>query len=112
MKYARILAEFHGRVWALPEALLLRMQEVLSAQSAGMKWDEDEIKERIAASNLLTGYEGQDRLGFRYCAMQGAASQGRGGRTSGKVAVIPITGVISHRMNLISSISGPTGGAS
>jgi signal peptide peptidase SppA len=112
MKYARILAEFYGRAWALPESLLLRMQEVLSAQSAGVKWDEDEIKERIAASNLLTGYEGQDRLGFRYCAMQGAASQGRGGRTSGKVAVIPITGVISHRMNLISSISGPTGGAS
>jgi capsid assembly protease len=109
MKYARILAEFHGRAWALPEELLLKMQELLSAQASGAKWDEEEIRERIAASNLETRYEGHERLGFRYSAM-GAGSQGRGGRTSGKLlAVIPVTGIISHRMNLVSSISGSGG---
>jgi signal peptide peptidase SppA len=111
MKYARILAEFHDRAWAVPETLLLRMQEVLSAQASGVKWDAEEIRERIAASNVLTGYEGRECLGFRYSAL-GASSQGRGGRTSGKVGIIPITGVISHRMSLVSEISGPTGGTS
>jgi capsid assembly protease len=119
MKYARILAEVHGRAWALPEDLLLRMQEVLSAQASGVKWDAEEIRERIAASNLTTGYEGRERHDFRYCAMGGdmkaAGSQGRSGRTSGKVglvAVIPIAGIISHRASLVSDISGPTAGAS
>jgi signal peptide peptidase SppA len=112
MRYERILAEFHGRAWALPESLLLRMQEVLSAQASGVKWDAEEIRERIAASNILSGYEGRECLGFRYSALHGASSQGRGSRTSGKVGIIPITGIISHRMNLVSEISGPTGGTS
>ena len=110
MNYARILAEFHGRGWAIDEALLLRMQELLSAQASGAKWDDEEIRDRIADANAQSGYvEGREHA-FRYLPLQAAApSQGRGGRTSDKVGVIPIVGVISHRMNLISSISGAGG---
>src|SRR5271163_626665 len=111
MKYIRILAEFHGRAWALPEELLIRMQDVLCAQADGAKWSDDEIQSRIAAANGLTGYEDREHLaGVRYSALGGvAASDRRNGRTAGKVAVIPITGIISHRMSMVSQISGSGG---
>ena len=114
MKYAHILAEFYLRAWALPEELLLRMQEVLQAQASGIKWDADEIARRISASNKESGYEIKDHQeGLRYLAMDGQVVQARNGSKAtagpGSVAVIGITGIISHRMNLMSSLSGPGG---
>jgi signal peptide peptidase SppA len=111
MKYARILAEFHGRVWALPEELLLSMQDLLTAQASGTKWSDEEIQNRIATANGIRGYEPREHLGgVRYSALgAGTASERRSGRTAGKVAVIPITGIISHRMNQVSQISGSGG---
>jgi signal peptide peptidase SppA len=113
MKYIRILAEFHSRAWALPEELLLRMQDLLCAQAAGEKWSDGEIQTRIANANFANGYEAREHLGsVHYAALSvGAASDRRYARSPGKVAVIPITGVISHRMSLVSEISGSGGGS-
>jgi len=111
MKYIRILAEFHGRAWALPEELLLRMQDLLSAQASGTKWSDADIENRIADANGVSSYEAREHLGgVRYSALGAvAASDRRYARNAGKVAVIPITGIISHRMNMVSQISGSGG---
>jgi ClpP class serine protease len=110
MKYVRILSEFYGRAWAVPETLLLRMQELLASQASGEKWGDAEIRDRIADANRLSGYEDREHLGFSYSALSPVArSDQRYRRRGGSVAVIPMTGIISHRMNLVSSISGPGG---
>ncbi len=113
MKYVRILSEFYGRAWAVPETLLVRMQEFLSSQASGEKWDDQEIQLRIAAANAASGYERRDHFGFSYSALSSVARPDqRYRRQGGSVAVIPVTGIISHRMNLVSEISGPGGGTS
>jgi signal peptide peptidase SppA len=111
MKYLRLLSEFHGRCWALPEELLLRMQKLLCAQAAGAKWSDEEVQERIASANGVSGYEAREHFGgVGYSALgAGTGSERRSGRTAGKVAMIPIVGIISHRMNMVSQISGSGG---
>lgn len=118
MRYARILAEFYGRAWAVPEELLLRMQNVLRQQSAGVKWSEEEVCARIADSNRENGYIGREQLGFRYVEIGSgstvALAQNRANSNSSfsgarSIAVLPITGIIAHRMNLIEDVSGPGG---
>src|SRR5580704_14701078 len=101
--YARILSELYGRAWALPEDLLLRMHQLFSVQASGVKWSDEEIRTRIAEANAQSGYERRDHL---------AASERRGRNSGGKVAVIPIIGVISHRASMIAEISGPGAGTS
>jgi signal peptide peptidase SppA len=114
-KYARILSELYGRAWAVPEPLLLSMQELLRAQASGTKWSDEEIHSRIEDANARTGYEAREHLDFRYqtAALNPlAASERRQGRIAGRggrVAVIPVIGLISHRMNLINNVSGPGG---
>jgi signal peptide peptidase SppA len=117
MKYARIVAEFYSRVWALREETLLAMQELLRLQAFEcVKWSAEEIRERIANANALNGYVPIERGGARYVAfdqeleMQ-AASGKRNAAVKGSVAVIPIVGIISNRMSMLDDISGP-GGAS
>lgn len=111
MKYARLLAEFHNRAWALPEDLLLRMQEMLNEQASGVKWSDEEIRSRIADSNAVDGYDRRNHdVGFRYSAMNGSgASERRPGSSRGLVAIIPILGILSHRINLVSDISSGGG---
>lgn len=118
MRYARILSEFYGRAWAVPQDLLLRMDDLLRQQAAGMKWCDTEVIERIARANAQSGYEVRgEQLGFRYYEIGAAAavalapnrSDGDYSRSSGMVAVLPITGVIAHRINLLTDISGGGG---
>jgi signal peptide peptidase SppA len=110
-RYARILAEFYGRAWGVPEDLLLRMHQLLRVQASGVKWSDEEIRERIADANSQSGFQRREHLDFRYSAVNPTArSERRGGPSSGgKVAVIPIIGVISHRMSMVSEISGAGG---
>jgi signal peptide peptidase SppA len=103
MKYERITAEFFGRAWALPEELLLKMHELLRVQASGVKWSDSEIMDRIAEANLKSGYERREHL---------AVSERRGRNSGGKVAVIPVVGIISHRASMIAEISGAGAGTS
>lgn len=107
-KYARILSEFHGRAWSISEDLLLRMHDLLCLQASGAKWSDEEIVHRIADSNATSGYEASEHLAFRYAPNPRASERGSN-RDAGKIALIPVVGIISHRMNMIDSISGPGG---
>jgi len=117
MKYSRIIAEFYRRVWALKEETLISMQDLIRQQSEGVKWSLAEIRERIAAANEANGYLGHESMEARYLAfddepmpMQRASGK-RNAAGKGSVAVIPMTGIISHRMSMISEISGGGGGS-
>jgi capsid assembly protease len=102
-KYVRLIGEFYGHAWAVPEDLLLRMHQLLSAQASGVKWSDSEIMDRIAEANASSGYERREHL---------AASERRGRNSGGKVALIPIVGIISHRASMIAEISGAGAGTS
>jgi signal peptide peptidase SppA len=117
VKYSRIVAEFYRRVWALREETLVSMQDLIRQQSAGVKWSVEEIRERIAAANLASGYLGHQSMEARYIVgfddepMPMLAAGKRNAAAKGSVAVIPMTGIISHRMSMMSEISGGGGGS-
>lgn len=111
MKYARIVAEVCSRAWALREETLWSMQELIRLQASGVKFAPEEIRERIAESNERNGYKGHAEPQFRFLSQDAEARSGsRNGPSSGTVAVIPVMGVVAHRMSMM-DISGP-GGAS
>jgi signal peptide peptidase SppA len=117
MKYTRIVAEFYSRVWALKEETLMSMQDLIRQQAAGVKWSLAEIRERIAAANAANGYLGHENMEARFLAfddepmpMQNASGK-RNAASKGSVAVIPMTGIISHRMSMMQEISGAGGGS-
>jgi signal peptide peptidase SppA len=127
MKYSRIVAEFYRRVWAVREETLVSMRDLINQQSAGAKWSREEIGERIEASNLASGYVEHESLEARYLSLdkQGRdlsqpmvagnkrdrSQQGRNNAAPGSVAVIPMIGIISHRMSMMSEVSGGGGGS-
>lgn len=127
MKYSRIVAEFYRRVWAVREETLVSMRDLINQQSAGTKWSLEEIRERIEASNLASGYVEHESIEARYLSLdkqgrdlsQPMAGSSRdrsqqGGRNNaapGSVAVIPMIGIISHRMSMMSEVSGGGGGS-
>src|SRR5580704_4497350 len=116
MKYQRIVAEFYSRVWTLREETLMAMQGLIRLQAAGVKWTPEEIRERIEAANAASGFVGHETLEARYLAfddepMPMQAAGKRNAATKGSVAVIPMTGIISHRMSMMSEISGGGGGS-
>lgn len=81
--YRHILAYVIDQPWAMHESTLKAMIEVLQLRLEGQAFTQEEIQARI-----------------------GAPPEKR--RATGEVAVLPITGVIAHRMNLMSDISGGT----
>jgi signal peptide peptidase SppA len=89
MKYAHVIAEFYSRAWAiLPEKLYL-IDQLIRMRAAGARFTDEEIQERIGA-NVSAGPKPR-------------------ATTPGLVAVIPIMGVISHRMNMMQQLSGGGG---
>jgi capsid assembly protease len=94
MKYGRLIAEFYSQVWGLRPETFFTMQELIRMWGAGLKFDEKEVRSRIDASNEAQHF---------YAGPRGGTSQ------PGGVAVIPIVGVISNRMNMVSEISGGGG---
>ena len=84
MKYSHIIDYVYGQPWAiLPEKLAV-ITDLLRFRAEGGTLTEAEIQERV-----------------------GAVSRPMGGR-SGAVAVIPVFGIISQRMTLMSAMSGGT----
>jgi len=114
MKYSRIIAEVCGQPWAMREETLWAMQNLLRLQASGVKWSVDEIRERIAESNAASGYVPLSRGGARYLCfdqeleMEAASGKRNKATQPGSVALIPVMGVIAHRMSMM-DISGPGG---
>jgi signal peptide peptidase SppA len=114
MKYTHILADFCTKAWAIREETLIAMRDVLRLQVSGVKWNTTEIRERIDAANEKTGTHAHVGQDFQFLAIEathGEIEARRGGSAgpSGTVALIPIVGIISHRMNMMGDISGPGG---
>lgn len=86
MKYAHILMAVASEIWAMQPDKMLAVIEFLATQADGIKFSSEEIEARIAPQTA-----------------QAVA------RREGAVAIIPMRGVISNRMNLMGSVSGGGG---
>jgi signal peptide peptidase SppA len=82
MKYSRIYSAVMDRPWALLPSKLATIVEVLEMRAAGLEFSAEEIQARIGSPRQ--------------------AQQS----TQGSVAVLPIYGVMSQRMNMLQASSG------
>lgn len=85
MRYERILRAVAAEPWAMQPEKLTAMLEFLCAQAAGEKFSADEIEARITKQRATEI-----------------------SKTQGNVALLPLQGVISNRVNMMSAISGGT----
>lgn len=89
MKYQHIVTEVFRKPWAiLPEKLEV-ITQLVALRASGQRLTEDEIRARLDHAALAAGPRNSQQ-------------------SYGAVAVIPIRGVISHRANLMSQLSGAT----
>jgi len=86
MKYPHIMAALCDERWAIEESKLRMILDFMADQSSGTKYEAAEVAARI-----------------------GGGRDDRGGASKvGGVAIIPLRGVISNRMSMMTSISGGT----
>lgn len=90
MNYPLLVNEFYSHVWAMRPEKLLAIKGLVDMWASGVKLDETEVKARLEAEGIS------------------AASRARAATSPGTVALIPILGTISHRVNLMSNMSGGT----
>lgn len=88
-RYSRIARTVFGVPWAVTRPTMDAIVEVMERRIAGGTLAEHEIAERLAAAREAAG-----------------PRTGTGG--AGSIAVIPIYGVLSHRINLMTEMSGGT----
>ena len=90
-----LLSAFYGQPWAITPNKLLALQEILERHAAGEKLSEEEIALRIGthASSTLT-------IGAR---------AGNAQPRNGKVAIIPVTGVIAQHARMVNQVSTSSG---
>lgn len=86
MKYAHILMAVASEIWAMQPEKMLAIIELLASQADGIKFAAEEIEARIAPQTAKAV-----------------------ARREGAVAIIPMRGVISNRMNLMGNVSGGGG---
>ncbi|MGO9641505.1 MAG: S49 family peptidase [Candidatus Acidiferrales bacterium] len=88
MKYEHIVAEVFRKPWAiLPEKFAV-IAQLVALRASGARLTEDEIHARLEAAAISAGPRSQ--------------------QSYGAVSVIPVRGMISHRANLMSQVSGGT----
>ena len=110
MKYAHIVSEFRRSTpgqFKNPHSALCWSSS--PSGSAGEKFSEEEVSQRIREANARQGFNrGEvDRDTLMISGGPGGAGRGRG--SSGVIAVIPIVGVISNRIQMLDSISSGGG---
>lgn len=92
MKYARVVAEFYSQIWGLRPEKLHAIDQLIRLRASGAVLTDEEIRERIGADAVLSAAARSSRAGV-----------------PGTVALIPVVGTISHRVNLMSALSGGGG---
>jgi len=85
VKYGHIANSVFNAPWAITEEMLETITSLLRYRMEGGVLSADEIKARVGA--------------------QGAAAEPR---SVGKIAILPLFGIISQRMNLMTAVSGGT----
>jgi len=92
-----LLSAFYGSPWAITPNKLFALKEILERHASGEKLSEEEIALRIGAtreaSSMLT-------IGAR---------SGNTTPRNGKVAIIPITGVIAQHARMVNQVSTSSG---
>lgn len=92
MKYARLLAEFYATPWAiLPERLAV-ISAVLHRAADGARLSAEEIRSAIGDAPEAA-----------------AERRTRDASAPGSIAVLPLFGIVSHRIHQVQDISGPGG---
>lgn len=86
-QYPHVIRAVFGTPWAIQEDKLRAIIEVINVRAAGFRFDAETIEARLEAA------------GGQKAPLQ---------RSTGLTAVIPIMGVIQHRMDLMSAMSGGT----
>jgi signal peptide peptidase SppA len=88
VRYEHILAAVTEERWAIERSKLQIMVDLLADQAAGIKYDAETKAARIGPNQR--GRDGQRQ------------------QQQGDVAILPLRGVISNRMNMLGDISGGT----
>ena len=83
MKYHRIVSEFLNTPWAIMPDKLASIANLLADQSIGIKYDAEEIQNKIGAIDRIAPESKQ-----------------------GAIAVIPVRGTIVQRANMFDEVSG------
>lgn len=92
MKFARIMAEFYATPWAILPERLAAIAAVLHRAASGVRLSDVEISQAIGdAPQAVQARRDQDS------------------KAPGAVAVLPLFGVVSHRIHQVQDISGPGG---
>lgn len=86
MKYAHILMAVASEIWAMQPEKMVAIIDFLATQAEGIKFSAEEIEARIAPQTAKAI-----------------------ARREGDVAIIPLRGVMSNRMNLMGNVSGGGG---
>jgi signal peptide peptidase SppA len=89
MKYQHVAHAIFDQPWAITEAAFGAVLEVIELRLDGGHLSADEIAARLAVAEQSAGPRG-------------------GAQRAGSVAVIPVYGVLSHRANMLSEMSGGT----
>jgi signal peptide peptidase SppA len=89
MKYERIVSEVFRKPWAILPERLRMITELITLRASGKVLTAEEVRDRIEP-------------------VRAAAPARPAGGSYGVIAVIPMRGVISQRINLMSQISGGT----
>jgi signal peptide peptidase SppA len=87
--YAHVTKALYEHPWAVQRQMLTFMVNMLRFRSAGGSLSADELAERLEAARIQNGDRG-------------------GANQVGSVAVIPMYGLLSQRMSLMSDMSGGT----
>lgn len=83
-RYGHILQAFYSTPWAILPEKLEAIKALINLRASGVRVSDEEIKAVVQAASRPSP------------------------RTAGSVAVIPVYGVISHRMNMMAAFSGGT----
>lgn len=86
MKYAHILMAFASELWAMQPEKMVAVVEFLASQAADIKFSAEEIEAKIAPQTAKAV-----------------------ARREGNIAMIPVRGVISNRINMMGNLSGGGG---
>lgn len=113
MKYARILAYVMNRPWAMHPGKMQALAEALRIKAEGGDLDFD-----LDPDNGGVPYEATDLAADRLAALTeddsgreariAPARAAKIARATGRVAVLPVRGVLSHRMDSLKESSGNT----
>jgi HK97 family phage major capsid protein len=106
--YERIVQAFYSEPWMLMPEKLEAIAAFIEFAAAGGKYSADQVREKFADREQPTPYMIDIENGDRF-ALDITAANGGGSPRKGKlVAVLPITGTIMPKGNMLSDFSGGT----